>query len=96
MREKKSISRRRFVAGASGLMLAGTVANAAEGTGPPATSKLAIDGGEKTVKTQCTSTLRWGEPERKQLDEMLKHSNGVRRVPVIVEEGKVLIGFGGS
>jgi glutaredoxin 3 len=30
------------------------------------------------------------------LDEMLKHSNGVRRVPVIVEEGKVIVGFGGS
>ena len=30
------------------------------------------------------------------LDEMLKHSDGTRRVPVIVEEGKVTIGYGGS
>jgi len=27
---------------------------------------------------------------------MLKHSNGRRQVPVIVEAGKVTIGFGGS
>jgi hypothetical protein len=27
---------------------------------------------------------------------MLKHSNGRRQIPVIVEAGKVTIGFGGS
>ena len=31
-----------------------------------------------------------------QLDVMLKHSNGVRKVPVIVEGGKVTIGFDGG
>ena len=30
------------------------------------------------------------------LDRMLIHSNGKRRVPVIVDEGKVTIGFGGT
>jgi glutaredoxin 3 len=30
------------------------------------------------------------------LDEMLRHSNAQRKVPVIVEEGKVTIGFGGT
>jgi hypothetical protein len=30
------------------------------------------------------------------LDEMLAHSNGVRQVPVIVEGGKVKVGYGGS
>jgi arsenate reductase-like glutaredoxin family protein len=30
-----------------------------------------------------------------QLDAMLKHSNGVRKVPVIVDEGEVIIGFDG-
>jgi glutaredoxin 3 len=30
------------------------------------------------------------------LDEMLVHSAGERRVPVILEEGKVTIGFGGT
>jgi glutaredoxin len=30
------------------------------------------------------------------LDAMLKHSNGVRKVPVIVEDEKVTIGFKGE
>ena len=30
------------------------------------------------------------------LDRMLKVSGGVREVPVIVEEGKVTVGFGGT
>jgi glutaredoxin 3 len=30
------------------------------------------------------------------LDEMLKHSQGKRNVPVIVEGGKVTVGYGGS
>jgi hypothetical protein len=30
------------------------------------------------------------------LDEMLVHSKGVRKVPVIVEDGRVTIGFGGT
>lgn len=30
------------------------------------------------------------------LDRMLQYSKGQRRVPVIVEDGKVTIGFGGT
>ena len=30
------------------------------------------------------------------LDRMLRYSNGRRQVPVIVEDGKVTIGFGGT
>jgi glutaredoxin 3 len=30
------------------------------------------------------------------LQRMLKHSNGRRQIPVIVEAGRVTIGFGGS
>jgi glutaredoxin 3 len=30
------------------------------------------------------------------LDEMLGHSKGQRQVPVIVENGKVTIGYGGT
>jgi glutaredoxin 3 len=30
------------------------------------------------------------------LEEMLVHSGGQRRVPVIVSDGKVTIGFGGT
>ncbi len=31
-----------------------------------------------------------------QLTEMLEHSKGARRVPVIVEDGKVTVGYGGT
>jgi arsenate reductase-like glutaredoxin family protein len=31
-----------------------------------------------------------------QLDAMLKHTDGVRKVPVIVEAGEVIIGFDGG
>jgi glutaredoxin 3 len=34
--------------------------------------------------------------DRKGLDRMLEHSKGRRDVPVIVEDGKVTIGFGGT
>lgn len=34
--------------------------------------------------------------DKKSLEEMLKFSDGVREVPVIVEDGKVTIGFGGA
>lgn len=30
------------------------------------------------------------------LEEMLVHSKGERRVPVIVEDGRVTIGYGGT
>ena len=30
------------------------------------------------------------------MDRMLGYTNGVRRVPVIVDNGKVIIGFGGT
>ena len=33
---------------------------------------------------------------RAELDRMLEFSKGARRVPVIVDEGKVTIGFGGT
>ena len=30
------------------------------------------------------------------LEVMLSHSGGARRVPIIVEEGKVTVGYGGT
>jgi glutaredoxin 3 len=32
----------------------------------------------------------------KKLEEMLEYSGGQRKVPVIVEEGKATVGYGGS
>ncbi len=34
--------------------------------------------------------------DSRKLDTMLKHSDGARRVPVIVEGGEVTIGFDGN
>jgi glutaredoxin 3 len=34
--------------------------------------------------------------DSEKMKEMLKHSGGVRKVPVILEKGKVTIGFGGA
>ena len=64
-------SRRQFVVGASGAILAGP-ALAASGN---SASQLAIDGGEKTVKSAPTAQPRWGPPERKQLEAMLRQNS---------------------
>jgi dTDP-4-amino-4,6-dideoxygalactose transaminase len=71
-----SISRRQFVA-ASSLLLAGALESAAaESPATPANgAKLAIEGGEKTILTPAVHTGRWGEPEREQLDEMLRQGS---------------------
>jgi len=68
-----SLSRRRFVAGASGLLLAGAleraaVSDAVSAAPPP---KLALNGGEKAVKAPAKLPIRWGQPERERLDAML-------------------------
>lgn len=34
--------------------------------------------------------------DTRQMEEMLKLTGGVRQVPVLVEAGKVTIGFGGT
>ncbi len=36
------------------------------------------------------------QADAKKLEEMLKHSGGRREVPIIVEGGKPIIGYGGS
>jgi len=72
MRTENSMSRRRFVAGASGLLMAGAARGATQGAAKPAPpSQLALHGGQKTVTSATTLPIRWGEPERKQLDAML-------------------------
>lgn len=70
------LSRRQFVAGTSSMLLAGAVAGAAPPSAKPADpSKLAIEGGEKAVKPPPAAGPRWGEPERKQLEAMLKQNS---------------------
>ena len=77
MSEQPSVSRREFVTGASGLLLAGaggSAPTAAEAAAEPA-AQLAIHGGPKAVAQPAARAARWGEPERKQLEAMLsQHS----------------------
>lgn len=69
------LSRREFVAGASGLLLAGAANGAGEKPASPPGSPLALHGGEKAVKQAVSSGARWGEPERKQLEAMLQQNS---------------------
>jgi len=76
MRNKETLSRRQFVAGASSLLAAGSVVGGepkkkASHEGSP----LAVHGGEKAVKKSAGGGPRWGEPERCQLDAMLKQNS---------------------
>ncbi len=71
MQTKHSISRRTFVAGSSGLLLAGAASAAAEDKAAPK-SQLALHGGTKTIDHPAPALVRWGDPEREQLDAMLK------------------------
>ncbi len=75
MDEHESLSRRRFVAGASaGLLLAGA-AGAVPAKAAADSGKLAIEGGEKAVIMPAVRGRRWGEPERRQLDAMLQQDS---------------------
>ncbi len=68
------ISRREFVAGTSGLLLAGAVQAASDQAGTQK-SELAIDGGPKSVTTPVAAGPRWGEPEQQQLTAMLQQDS---------------------
>jgi perosamine synthetase len=72
--DKESMSRREFVAGASSLMAAGTMAADAKAVSNEG-SKLAMHGGQKAVRQSSVATPRWGEAERKQLDAMLQQNS---------------------
>ncbi len=76
MQAKHSLSRRTFVAGTSGLLLAGAAsASAQETTTRTPASELALKGGEKTVDQSPPPLVRWGEPEREQLNAMLQQNS---------------------
>jgi perosamine synthetase len=75
MSERNFMSRRRFVAGASGVVLAGAAVGADVNTDSSPASKLARDGGEKAVKVSPSPQPRWGEVEQNQLEAMLQQSS---------------------
>jgi len=71
-RNIKWVSRRDFVKYASGGLLATSTLMASKAPAVQSRSPLAIDGGEKAIKISCRAEPRWGEPELKQLSDMLK------------------------
>jgi len=77
MSPKNSISRRAFVAGTSGVLLAGTAEGAPqEAAQPAARSELALHGGPKAVPGHAPALpLRWGAPERERLEDMLRQNS---------------------
>lgn len=84
MFRKESIDRRQFVAGTSGAVLAAALQATASGaaeTAKPATkasqkkSDLAIHGGKPAVQHPVHYPPRWGDPEREQLEAMLKQGS---------------------
>jgi len=77
MKPQFSITRREFIAGTSALLLSGELGRGDDFK--PAESsnldKLAIDGGEKSVKKAPPKPKRWGDPELAQFTEMLKQDS---------------------
>jgi perosamine synthetase len=71
----RPLNRRQFVAGVSGAMLVGAEPGVGKKLISPPRSHLALDGGEKAVKSLADQRRRWGEPERKQLEAMLEQGS---------------------
>ena len=58
----------------------------------PYTSRAREDFSRRKIPFEYVNVLQDDEG----LQQMLRHSNGRRQIPVIVEAGRVTIGFGGS
>ena len=58
----------------------------------PYTSRAREDFSRRKIPFEYINVLQDDDGRQR----MLKHSNGRRQIPVIVEVGKVTIGFGGS
>ena len=66
------VSRREFLATSSAALLAANLDAAPAAAAEPATTpKLALNGGEKAVTHKTKLGIRWGDPEREQLNAML-------------------------
>lgn len=63
-----SVSRREFLALSSAALGAGALAGA---DAPPAPPRLALHGGQKAVGERMPKLVRWGAPEKAQLDAMI-------------------------
>jgi perosamine synthetase len=71
MSKPTAVTRRNFVAGASGMLLAGAAAKSHAKANTQADEKLAVEGGPKAVQQDPVAQPRWGDVELEQLREML-------------------------
>src|SRR4051794_40327412 len=71
----QDLSRRKFIASTSVLLLASQLPAAEKEAGPADTSKLALEGGPRSIKKAPTKPIRWGEPERERLMAMLNQNS---------------------
>jgi glutaredoxin 3 len=55
-----------------------------------------LEAREAYAEKGYTVEYRNAKKSPRDLEEMLRYSNGARRVPVIVDGGKVTIGYGGT
>lgn len=69
--QKSPMTRRQFIAASSAAVVAATVPSSIADE-PGATSKLALHGGPKTVSRSAKLPIRWGAPERDQLNAMIE------------------------
>jgi dTDP-4-amino-4,6-dideoxygalactose transaminase len=71
MKRKHRLSRRRFLAASSGVLLASGLQGQDAKEAPAAETRLALHGGKKAVLERLPRLVRWGEPERERLNSML-------------------------
>lgn len=65
------LSRRDFLAASSAAVVATQLPAASTSGSAPEPGKLAMQGGEKAVKSAAAKLVRWGEPERQRLSAMI-------------------------
>lgn len=70
MTRRRTLSRRRFLAASSSLVVAGALPGA-ESIVAASPEKLALEGGKKAVAGGLPKLVRWGTPERERLDAMI-------------------------
>jgi hypothetical protein len=65
-------TRRKFLAASSTAVAAAQLPSIVSADPNPASAKLALQGGEKAVRSAGGKLVRWGEPERQRLNAMLE------------------------
>jgi dTDP-4-amino-4,6-dideoxygalactose transaminase len=71
MKRKYRLSRRRFLAATSSVLVASGLESQNVKVASAADSRLALNGGQKAVQERLPRLVRWGEPERERLNSLI-------------------------